>query len=264
MQVVLFILHFLGWTLLAILILVVLALLIVLFHPVRYLVDIHWMEEQWAKFKIHWFFHLIRARISYGEDLIYGEVHLFWKKITFSFDLTEKKEDEPKEKKEKKEKKPKETSDEGIISKIKGMIERIKEVYPKLKQIFTDEKNKEAVNHLKKELIYFLKVLLPKKSKVDAAFSTGSPDTTGQAFGVLACFPAMYQKNWRLLPDFESDDFYVKGTIWGKGRICGCQILGIILRILFDKKCRRMYTMIKRFMKWFKKSDNKAEDNVNG
>jgi len=263
MQVVLSILQFLGWTLLAIVVLLIFALLIILFHPVRYLVDIHWMEEQWAKFQAHWFFRLIRAKVSYSDDLVYGEIHLFWKKITFSFDLTEKKEEDSSEQKEKKPKEPKETSDEGIISKIKGMIERIKTAYPKLKKILTDEKNKEAVTHLKNELLYLLKVLLPKKSKIDAAFSTGSPDTTGQAFGILACFPAMYQKNWRILPDFESEDLYLKGTIWGKGRIYGYEIIGIILRIVFDKNCRRLYTIINRFVKWLKKKDN-AEGNING
>ena len=262
MQIVLSILQFLGWALLAVVIVVVLALLIILFCPVHYLVDIHWLEEQWAKFTAHWFFRLIRAKVSYGDDLIYGEIHLFWKKITFSFDLTEKKEDEETEKEEKP-KAQKENDGESIISKIKGMIERIKEVYPKLKKILTDEKNKEAVAHLKDELICLLKILLPKKSKVDAIFSTGSPDTTGQLFGVLACFPAMYYKDWRLIPDFEADEMYFKGTFWGKGRIYGYQILGIILRIVFDKNCRRLYTIINKFIKWLKKSE-KSEGKING
>lgn len=258
MQIVLSILQILGWILLAVILLIVLVLCILLFCPVRYLVDIHWLDEQWAIFKGRWFFRLIRARVTYGDDLIYGEIHLFWRKITFSYDLTEKKEDETPKKKEKNTKEPKVSSDEGIISKIKGMIERIKEVYPKLKKILTDEKNKEAVVHLKNEIIYLLKVLIPKKSKIDGVFSTGSPDTTGQAFGILACFPAMYQKNWKIIPDFVSDVMYFKGTIWGKGRIYGYEIVGIILRIIFDKNCRRLYTIINRFMKWLKK-DKKAE-----
>lgn len=262
MQIVLSILQFLGWTLLVLLLLVILLLLILLFHPVRYLVHIYWLEEQWAKFQAYWFFKWIQIKISYRDDLVYGEIHLFWKQITFSYDLTEKKEKNSEEKVVKP-KEPKEKSDEGIISKIKGMIERIKAAYPKLKRIWTDEKNREAVIHLKNELLYLLKVFLPRKSKIDAVFSTGSPDTTGQTFGILTCFPAMYQKNWKLLPDFTSDEMYLKGTIWGKGRIYGYEIVGIILRIVFDKNCRRMYTMIDRFMKWFKKS-NHAEGNING
>ena len=263
MQIVLSILQILGLLLIVLLILALLAVLIVLFHPVRYLVDIHWLDEQWASFKARWFFRLIRAKVSYSDNLVYVEIHLFWKKITFSYDLTEDKNDKTPEKKEKKAKEPKDSTDEGIISKIKGMIKRIKEVYPKVKKILTDEKNKEAVVHLKNEIIYLLKIFVPKKSKIDGVFSTGSPDTTGQAFGILACFPAMYQKNWKIIPDFTSDDIYFKGTIWGKGRIYGYEIVGILLRILFDKNCRRLYTMINRFMTWLKK-DKKAEDNING
>ena len=263
MQIVLLILQILGWLLLAALFIVILALLILLFHPVRYLVNIHWLEEKWAKFQTHWLFHFIRVKVSYADDLIHGEIHIFTKTITFSYDLTEEKEKELKEK-EDKVKGPKEKSDESIISRIKGMIERIKEVYTKIKKILEDEKNKEAIQHLKNELFYFFKVILPKKSKIDAAFSTGSPDTTGQLFGILACFPAMYQKNWKIIPDFTSEDLYLKGTIWGKGRIYGCELIGIIFRIVFDKKCRRLYTIINRFMKWYKKSDNKAEGNING
>ena len=41
MQIVLSILQFLGWTLWAIVVLLIFALLIILFDPVHYLVDIH-------------------------------------------------------------------------------------------------------------------------------------------------------------------------------------------------------------------------------
>ena len=260
MQIVLSILQIIGWVLLAVFALALLLLCIVLFVPIRYKADIYWLKEQRAKFHLNWLFYLVRAKISYSENLINGEIYLFLKKISFSYDLTDKKEEkEPKQK----EKKPKVSSKESIISRIKGMIERIKEAYPKIKKILEDEKNKEAVVHLKKELIYLIKVILPKKSKIDAVFSTGSPDTTGQAFGILACFPAMYQKNWKIIPDFTSDEIYFKGTILGKGRIYGYEILGILLRILFDKNCRRLYTILNRFMKWLKK-DKKAEDNRNG
>jgi len=262
MQIVLSILQLLGWLLFATIVIVAVGMFFALFYPLKYVIDIYWIDEKRAKFQTHWLFYLFRAKISYGDDLIYGEIHYFGQKKVFSLDLTEK-EDDSSESKEKKAKEPKETSDEGIISKIKGMIERIKEVYPKLKKIFTDEKNKDAVIHLKKEIIYLVKVLLPKKSKMDAMFSIGAPDLTGQAFGILACFPVMYQKEWKLIPDFESEDIYFKGSFWGKGKVYGYHIFGIILRIVFDKNCRRLYTIINRFINWFKKS-KQTEGDING
>ena len=246
-----------GWILATAVLLLILILFIFLFYPARYLVDIHWLDENSAKFHADWLFHMIRAKISYGDDLLYGETYVFGKRKTFSYDFTEEKEPTTVEKE------AKEVSDKGIVSKIKGMIERIKIAYPKIKKILSDEKNKEAVNHLKKELLYFFKILLPKKSKIDAVFSVGAPDKTGQIFGVLACMPAMHQKNCKVIPDFTSDDLYFKGTIWGKGRIYGYQIIGIILRIVFDKNCIRLYTIINKFITWLKKS-NSAEVKING
>lgn len=331
MSVVLSILQILGWILLIVLLVIIAALLILLFCPVHYLVEGEWLEEKWARFKAHWLLHLFRVKISYGDDLVYGEINALWKKMTFSFDLTKKAEEVVDEAEEiledvaegmetaseddKEEKvigtesaaelrgesalgddvepnaehdveadeKTNAESDAGanaesdentsgeeeisndeqtesIISKIKGIIERIKEVYPKIKKILTDEQNQDAVKHLKDEVIYLIKILLPKKSKIDAVFSTGSPDTTGQLCGVLACFPAIYHEEWRLLPDFEADDPYFKGTFWGKGRLSGYQLTGIVLRIVFDKNCRRLYTIISKFIKWLKKDDKSQEE----
>lgn len=308
MNIVLSILEVLGWVLLILLLVVILLLILLLFCRLHYIIEGEWLEEKWARVKAHWLFHLIRAKVSYGDDLIYGEVHIFWKKITFSSDLTTKKEETEAEVEEvdeeivddtlntsnmderrveekvvgtettaelRGEAEPwskhetgtdpqedilSEEQKESIVSKIKGIIERIKEVYPRIKKILTDEKNKKAVMHLKDEVLYLIKIFLPKKSKIDAVFSTGSPDTTGQLFGILACFPAMYQKNWKLLPDFQADDAYFKGSFWGKGWIALYQIVGIILRIVFDKNCRRLYTMINKFKKWFKKDDKSQEE----
>ena len=289
MNIVLSILQVLGWSLLAIVLLVVLLLLILLFCPLRYLVEGDFQEEKWAKFKAHWLFHLLRAKISYGDDLIYGEVSILWKKITFSYDFTKKEEEEADEESgdafdiddvdlfdddiegdttndvlEVQEKvildeEIIELEEESINSKIKGIIERIQDVYVRVKVILTDEENQDAVKHIKDEIIYLVKILLPKKSKVNAVFSTGSPDTTGQLFGILALFPAMYHKNWNLLPDFQSDDAYFKGTFWGKGWIAIYQVVGIVLRILFDKKCRKLYTKVNRFIKWMK-NENKSQE----
>ncbi len=249
MQIVLSILQFLGGFILGLVLIAIFVVLVILFHPAKYLVDIQWMEEQKAKFQAQWCFRLIRAKVAYGDGLVYGETNIFGKRKTFSYDFTAEKEVEPVEKKENSKT---ETSDEGIVSKIKGMIERIKTAYPKLKKVFTDERNKEAVKHLKDELIYLIKIILPKKSKVDGVFSLGSPDKTGQTFGILACFPAMYQKNWNIIPDFESDEIYFKGCIWGKGKIYGYQIIGIIFRIVFDKNCRRLYTIIRALIRRLK------------
>ena len=251
MKVVLSILEILGWSLLVLLIVFLVLFILLLFCRLRYVAEGECLEEKWARFKAHWLFRLVRAKISYGDDLIYGEVHIFWKKITFSYDLSVKKEEVEddaeevvddletvsnesenqfakktseidkgfeenvldsenqvlEEQKRVEEKvigtetsfelrgetepwsnatdeesstetsfnkdvsKNEEGSDnarsESIISKIKGIIKRIKQIYLRLKKILTDEKNKDAVKHLKDEIVYLIKILLPKKSKIE-------------------------------------------------------------------------------------------------
>ena len=288
MSVVLSILQIIGWILLVVLMLVLLSVLLVLFCPVHYLIEGEWLEEKWAKAKVHWLLHLLQIKISYGDNLLYGEIRILWKKKTFSLDFTKKEiEDDVEETQEEiceeiqeavleteekvigtetieelrsetiesEEDNFTEEQKESIISRIKGMIERIKVIYTRIRHIWQDDKNQAAVKHIKNEVIYLIKVLLPKKSKIDAVFSTGSPDTTGQLFGVLACFPIMYRNEWKMFPDFEADEAYFKGSFWAKGRIYICQIVGIALRIVFDKNCRRLYTMINKFIKWMKKDE---------
>lgn len=147
-----------------------------------------------------------------------------------------------------------------IISKIKDMIKGIRKIYPRIKKILTDKQHKEAFSHLKKEFSYLIRILLPKKSKVNVVFSTGSPDTTGQLFGILACFPVIYQKDWSVSPDFQEEKPYVKGEFWGKGKIALYQPVFIVLRILFDKNCRRLYHHIRKFINWTKKETKSWEE----
>ena len=259
MSIVLDILQILGIILLVLIGLVLFAILLLLFAPLTYTIegDIH--ESKWIKAKISWLLHIVGVRILYEDKLIYGVVRVLWKKHTFSVDLTESKTEEDEEENKAETKKPKKKDNRNIIDKIKDFIEKIKIAYPKIKKILTDDRNKKAVLHLKDELIRFVKLLLPRKSSVHATFSTGAPDTTGQLCGVLALFPIIYEKNWELRPDFMAEEPYFEGSFRGKKRIYLFQIVGILLRIMFDKNCRRMYTMIDRLMKSIKKT-NSQED----
>lgn len=273
MNVVLSILNVLGWTLLVLFLLILVILLIVLFNPVRYELEGSFDEKQWVKAKVIWLLRLLRVRLVYEDDLIFIEIKVgfFSKNLTFELgeakeEIEEDAEDEVKEAAEEsaKEALGEETLEEekeakSIISKIKGIINRIKKLYPKIKRIITDKQNHAAVLHIKKELIYLVKMFLPKASKVDAVFSTGSPDTTGQAYGVLACLPVVYRDNWKLLPDFEAEEAYFHGYFRLRGRIYVAQIVGALLRIVFDKNCRRMFTMIMKFLKSIKRKPSQED-----
>jgi len=129
---------------------------------------------------------------------------------------------------------------------FKDKSEKIKNCIYKLKREYSDERNKAAFLHLKKELFIILKRICPMRLKLTMVYSTGSPDTTGISLGILACFPVGYTNRWQITPDFESEKPYAKGSFDIKGHVIVISILAATLRILFDKNCRRLYNRISR------------------
>lgn len=129
---------------------------------------------------------------------------------------------------------------------FKDKSEKIKNCIYKLKREYSDERNKAAFLHLKKELFIILKRICPRRLKLTMVYSTGSPDTTGISLGILACFPVGYTNRWRITPDFESEKPYAKGSFDIKGHVIVISILAATLRILFDKNCRRLYNRVSR------------------
>lgn len=129
---------------------------------------------------------------------------------------------------------------------FKDKSDKIKNCIYKLKREYSDERNKVAFLHLKKELFIILKRICPRRLKLTMVYSTGSPDTTGISLGILACFPFGYTNRWRITPDFESENPYAKGSFDIKGHVIVISILAATLRILFDKNCRRLYNRISR------------------
>ena len=129
---------------------------------------------------------------------------------------------------------------------FKDKSDKIKTGIDKLKREYSDERNKAAFSHLKKELFIILKRICPRRLRLTMVYSTGSPDTTGISLGILACFPVGYTNRWRITPDFESEKPYAKGSFDIKGHVIVISILAATLRILFDKNCRRLYNKISR------------------
>lgn len=129
---------------------------------------------------------------------------------------------------------------------FKDKSDKIKNGMEKLKREYSDERNKAAFSHLKKELFIILKRICPRRLRLTMVYSTGSPDTTGISLGILACFPVGYTNRWRITPDFESEKPYAKGSFDIKGHVIVISILAATLRILFDKNCRRLYNRISR------------------
>lgn len=107
-----------------------------------------------------------------------------------------------------------------------------------IKQELTDEHNKSVVKKICSELLYMLRHFKFRKLVTDLSFSTGDPAFTGQVFGVLCMIPVLYRYDFKMIPDFETEEFYVKGTFLVEGKVRLIHILIACLRLIFDKEVR--------------------------
>lgn len=121
---------------------------------------------------------------------------------------------------------------------LKEKVRSIKSMISRIHREWEDENNRRAVKLVWQELKGFLKHFLPKKARVDAAFSTGEPDTTGQALGVISMMPFIYRYKIRLVPDFESEKFYFRGTFDIRGHVYGIHVALLLYHLIKDKNIR--------------------------
>ena len=143
----------------------------------------------------------------------------------------ETKSKKPKKKKEKAASEPKEQKDD-LLDKIRRLLE--------------DEEAKAGIAILLQELAKFLRRLAPKRYRFRGEFYTGDPATTGQITGFLATIPWLQpRKDNYLLPDFSREEFYLYGRMGIAGSIQLVCVVGMALRIFFNRNVRKLYAYFK-------------------
>lgn len=118
-----------------------------------------------------------------------------------------------------------------------------------IKQQLTDEHNHSVVKKLFLELGTLLKHFKFRRIETDLVFSAGDPALTGQILGVLCMFPVLYQYEFRLIPDFKTEELYIKGSFFAAGKIRLIHTLITAFRLIMDKEVRmvagNMLSMLK-------------------
>ena len=139
-----------------------------------------------------------------------------------------------------------------VIARIRDFFHTIKSAFGNAKKtirkvncLLTNESNKIAFTKLKTSVWQLLKILMPYRLKLNLEYSTGSPDTTAQLLGILTMFPIGYQNRWNVHPDFTADNAYAEAEFDVKGRILGFSLLKLILGLVLDKDCRKLYNHFK-------------------
>ena len=121
---------------------------------------------------------------------------------------------------------------------IQKRLTSFKEFVVKVKEIVTDTKNQYAVRRLWEELLYLLKHFGFRKIHTELTFALADPALTGQVLGVLCMMPFLYQYDFHIFPDFESESYYLRGSYDVKGRIRLIFLLVTAIRLLADKDIR--------------------------
>lgn len=117
-----------------------------------------------------------------------------------------------------------------IYDKIKHILEN----FAFYKHLLQDEDTKLLVSHASKRMGKILKSIRPRRLKANVLFGTGSPDTTGYAFGLYSMLTPKLGKHVILTPDFSQQ--ILEGTLYAAGHLTVFHILWHFLSILFDKR----------------------------
>ncbi|MDE6700476.1 MAG: DUF2953 domain-containing protein, partial [Acetatifactor sp.] len=95
-----------------------------------------------------------------------------------------------------------------------------------------------------KRLGRILKSIRPRKLRADIRFGTGSPDTTGYAFGIYGMFCSWLGKQVVLTPDFERA--VLVGELDAAGHITVFKLLWHGLILVTDRRIRALMDKLER------------------
>lgn len=144
-----------------------------------------------------------------------------------------------------------------IIDRILSEFEKIKYTFVKLydkikhiienitfyKELFQDSQTQELLYHGMFRIGRILKSIRPRRLKGNILFGTGSPDTTGYAFGIYSMASVWLGNAICITPDFTQT--ILEGEIYAAGHIMVFQLLWHSIRVLLDKRFRLLIHRIK-------------------
>ncbi len=136
-----------------------------------------------------------------------------------------------------------------FFSKWKRFLEKIKRVPDKvsaIRNVILDEGNHKVVSMVWEQIRYLLRHSRFRKLKTDLTFSAGDPALTGQILGMLCMVPVLYQYEVSVVPDFESEQWYLRGTFEIKGHARLVHVLRSGILLWKEKEVRRF---VNRMMK---------------
>ncbi|MCD8231643.1 MAG: hypothetical protein LUD14_07480 [Clostridiales bacterium] len=204
-------------------------LAVVLFLPISYEVDAD-IDRQRYRVRVNWLFRLIRFRFLYNEK---AEMTLSVLFIKIDFLDKEKKNARKKKKADKKKKKADEDAeqDQGMLAKAAGFAGAAVHVCSLMNEY-------NLLDAVWPGLQIFLFRVRPRQIRGQLEFGFSDPAATGQIVGVLALLPFIYQTDLQMVPDFETEERYIRGNIYLCGRLMLIYAVVFLIRLIRQKNVR--------------------------
>ncbi|MCM1190901.1 MAG: hypothetical protein NC123_00530 [Butyrivibrio sp.] len=139
-----------------------------------------------------------------------------------------------------------EETEEADLKKIQKIKYTILKIYDKIKEIWAnityyaellrEEDTRLLWEHVKLRFGKILKNIRPRHIRADVLFGTGSPDTTGYAFGIYGMLLPVFGRNVCVTPDFSRA--VLEGNADVSGHITLYTLAWNALKLLLDRKLK--------------------------
>ncbi len=123
------------------------------------------------------------------------------------------------------------------VKKVSGAADRLKEKVNKAKEFVTDEDNKALFHFLVEQLKALIKVIRPKKYRINARIGFEDPATMGKVLAYVSIFYGMSGVDLSLEPVFGEN--VKEGSIFLKGNIRIFSVLVIALRVYRNEQFKK-------------------------
>lgn len=124
------------------------------------------------------------------------------------------------------------------LRKVKGAKEKLFKKINHIKELVTDEENKAFLVFIIQRLKELLKLLKPKKYKIDLHFGFEDPSITGKILMYLSVLYGLTGLDMKINPDFEEE--VKEGEILLKGNFQLIFLVIIVVKLFLNKKFKEL------------------------
>lgn len=132
------------------------------------------------------------------------------------------------------------------IQKAKAKLRTVLTKCNELRKLIFTEENKTSASLVLREIRYLFRHYGFRKVSGEVQFSAGDPALTGECLGFISMFPFFYRDKRTLIPDFLSEEFYIKGHGKATGKVRMIHLIRSILHIWQDKNIRGLIHQIRK------------------